>query len=97
MSELTRIGRYKIIKEIGRGAMSVVYQAEDPDIGRMIAIKLLKHDLIEQEEYRELFVSEAKSAGRLSHPSIVTIYDTGIWNGRPFIAMELLQGVSLDD
>lgn len=97
MSDSTFIGRYKILEELGRGAMSVVYRAEDPDIGRQLAIKLLKHDLIEKDEYRELFVSEAKSAGRLSHPSIVTIYDTGIWNGRPFIAMELLDGVTLDE
>ncbi len=97
MAENTYISRYKIIEEIGRGAMSVVYKAEDPDIGRHIAIKLLKHELIEQPEYRELFVSEAKSAGRLSHPSIVTIYDTGIWNGRPFIAMELFEGITLDE
>ncbi len=97
MVENTFIGRYKILEELGRGAMSVVYKAEDPDIGRELAIKLLKHELIEKAEYRELFVSEAKSAGRLSHPSIVTIYDTGIWNGRPFIAMELLDGVTLDE
>ncbi len=97
MSEATYIGRYKIIKELGRGAMSVVYQAEDPDIGRHLAIKLLKHELIEKDEYRQLFISEAKSAGRLGHPSIVTIYDTGIWNGRPFIAMELLDGETLDE
>lgn len=96
MAENTFIGRYKILEELGRGAMSVVYKAEDPDIGRHLAIKLLKYELVEQQEYRELFVSEAKSAGRLSHPSIVTIYDTGIWNGRPFIAMELLDGVTLD-
>ncbi len=97
MTESTFIGRYKILEELGRGAMSVVYRAEDPDIGRQLAIKLLKHDLIEKDEYRKLFVSEAKSAGRLSHPSIVTIYDTGIWNGRPFIAMELLGGTTLDE
>lgn len=96
-SEDTCIGRYKIIKEIGRGAMSVVYQAEDPEIGRMIAIKLLKHELIEKQEFRDLFIREAKSAGRLNHPSIVTIFDTGIWNERPFIAMELLKGRTLDE
>ncbi|MHC9511281.1 protein kinase domain-containing protein [Kangiella sp. M94] len=92
-----RIGRYKIVKEIGRGAMSVVYQAEDPEIGRMLAIKLLKHELVEKEEYRELFLREAKAAGRLGHPGIVTIYDVGIWQERPFIAMELLDGQNLDE
>lgn len=92
-----RIGRYKLVKEIGRGAMSVVYQAEDPEIGRSLAIKLLKHELVEKEEYRELFLREAKAAGRLGHPGIVTIYDVGIWQERPFIAMELLDGENLDD
>ena len=92
-----RIGRYKLVKEIGRGAMSVVYQAEDPEIGRSLAIKLLKHELVEKEEYRELFLREAKAAGRLGHPGIVTIYDVGIWQERPFIAMELLEGENLDD
>lgn len=92
-----RIGRYKLVKEIGRGAMSVVYQAEDPEIGRMLAIKLLKHELVEKEEYRELFLREAKAAGRLGHPGIVTIYDVGIWQERPFIAMELLEGQNLDE
>ncbi|WP_417445946.1 protein kinase domain-containing protein [Kangiella sp.] len=92
-----RIGRYKLVKEIGRGAMSVVYQAEDPEIGRMLAIKLLKHELVEKEEYRELFLREAKAAGRLGHPGIVTIYDVGIWQERPFIAMELLEGENLDE
>ncbi|MBD3668742.1 MAG: serine/threonine protein kinase [Kangiella sp.] len=92
-----RIGRYKLVKEIGRGAMSVVYQAEDPEIGRSLAIKLLKHELVEKDEYRELFLREAKAAGRLGHPGIVTIYDVGIWQERPFIAMELLEGENLDD
>ncbi|NVK22429.1 MAG: protein kinase [Kangiellaceae bacterium] len=91
------IGRYKLIKELGRGAMSVVYQAEDPDIGRSLAIKLLKHELVEKDDYRELFLREAKAAGRLGHPGIVTIYDVGIWQDRPFIAMELLDGVSLEE
>ena len=96
MTQQLSIGRYKLIKEIGRGAMSVVYQAEDPDIGRSLAIKLLKHELVKKDEYRELFLREAKAAGRLSHPGIVTIYDVGIWQERPFIAMELLEGDSLD-
>lgn len=51
-----RIGRYKLVKEIGRGAMSVVYQAEDPEIGRSLAIKLLKHELVEKEEDRKSVV-----------------------------------------
>jgi serine/threonine-protein kinase len=97
MSDKLTIGRYELIEEIGRGAMSVVYLAKDPEIGRSLAIKLLKHDLVEQEEYRALFLREARAAGGLSHPGIVTIYDVGIWQNRPYIAMELLEGVHLDD
>lgn len=97
MSEKLTIGRYELIEEIGRGAMSVVYLAKDPEIGRSLAIKLLKHDLVEQEEYRNLFLREARAAGSLSHPGIVTIYDVGIWQNRPYIAMELLEGNNLDE
>lgn len=97
MSVKLTIGRYELIEEIGRGAMSVVYLAKDPEIGRSLAIKLLKHDLVEEEEYRELFLREARAAGGLSHPGIVTIYDVGIWQNRPYIAMELLEGVNLDE
>ncbi|RDX35937.1 serine/threonine protein kinase [Kangiella sp. HD9-110m-PIT-SAG07] len=97
MSDKLTIGRYELIEEIGRGAMSVVYLAKDPDIGRSLAIKLLKHDLVEEDEYRNLFLREARAAGGLSHPGIVTIYDVGIWQNRPYIAMELLEGQHLDD
>ncbi len=97
MSDKLTIGRYELIEEIGRGAMSVVYLAKDPDIGRSLAIKLLKHDLVEEDEYRNLFLREARAAGGLSHPGIVTIYDVGIWQNRPYIAMELLEGIHLDD
>lgn len=97
MSDKLTIGRYELIEEIGRGAMSVVYLAKDPEIGRSLAIKLLKHDLVEEEEYRALFLREARAAGGLSHPGIVTIYDVGIWQNRPYIAMELLEGMHLDD
>lgn len=97
MSDKLTIGRYELIEEIGRGAMSVVYLAKDPEIGRSLAIKLLKHDLVEEDEYRNLFLREARAAGGLSHPGIVTIYDVGIWQNRPYIAMELLEGQNLDD
>lgn len=97
MTSQLKIGRYELIEEIGRGAMSVVYLAKDPEIGRSLAIKLLKHELVEEEEYRALFLREARAAGSLSHPGIVTIYDVGIWQDRPYIAMELLEGDNLDD
>ncbi|GAA0204029.1 hypothetical protein GCM10009123_09160 [Kangiella japonica] len=97
MTNQLKIGRYELIEEIGRGAMSVVYLAKDPEIGRSLAIKLLKHELVEEEEYRALFLREARAAGSLSHPGIVTIYDVGIWQDRPYIAMELLEGNNLDE
>src|ERR1039458_211638 len=79
LERMDRIGRYKIVRELGRGAMGVVYHAIDPNIGRPVAIKtislgaVLKPD--EQERMRERLFREARSAGCLSHPGIVTIYD----------------------
>ena len=72
------IGRYEIIDELGRGATGVVYKASDPTIGRQVAIKVLSLDSEKTEEgpsSRDVFMREARSAGRLSHPGIVTIHD----------------------
>jgi len=91
---LTKIGRYQIVGELGRGAMGVVYRALDPNIGREVAIKTIHLDLQEQESV-ERFRREAKAAGNLSHPNIVTIYDAGEDNGVFYIAMELLSGETL--
>lgn len=94
-------GRYQILAEIGRGAMGVVYKALDPKIDRTVAIKtiaLSEHAATQNKEFRERFVVEAKAAGRLSHPSIVTVYDVGedTENQNPFIVMEYIEGESLD-
>lgn len=91
---LTKIGRYQIQGELGRGAMGVVYRAHDPNIGREVAIKTIHLDLQEAEAV-ERFRREAKAAGALSHPNIVTIYDAGEDNGVFYIAMELLSGETL--
>ncbi|MBV9573227.1 MAG: protein kinase, partial [Acidobacteriales bacterium] len=96
----TRLGRYEIDGELGRGAMGVVYRALDPKIDRMVAIKTISlagQDPEEEQEYRERFVLEAKAAGRLSHPGIVTIYDVGEEEGSrtPYIVMEFVRGESL--
>src|SRR5579872_6983216 len=76
---MDRIGRYKIVRELGRGAMGVVYHAIDPNIGRPVAIKTIQLSGVrtpeEQERLRERLFREARSAGILSHPGIVTIYD----------------------
>src|SRR5208283_602184 len=97
---MDRIGRYKIVRELGRGAMGVVYHAIDPNIGRPVAIKtinlasVLKPD--DQERMRERLFREARSAGILSHPSIVTIYDVDQQDDLAFIAMEYVDGPTLD-
>ena len=90
-------GRYEIIGEVGRGAMGVVYQARDPQIDRLVAVKVLRQDRVENEAFVRRFLKEAKVIGRLSHPHIVTIYDVGEENGNIYIAMEFLDGSSLAD
>lgn len=94
---LEEIGRYKIVEELGRGSMAVVFKAYDPNIDRTLAIKLLRQERCEDAEYRMRFLREAKAAGFLSHPNIVTIYDIGEVDNRPYIAMELLEGDPLDE
>ena len=91
------LGRYRIIGELGRGATGTVYRAVDPLIERTVAIKTLNPSLPEDvlNDVRERFLREAKSAGRLSHPNLVTIYDVGVEGEIAFIAMELLEGQSL--
>ena len=95
--EQTQFGRYVIIAELGRGAMGAVHRAVDPLIERDVAIKTLLPNLPPEimGEIRERFLREARSAGRLNHPNIVTIYDVGEHEGIAYIAMELLEGKSL--
>jgi len=97
--ELSHLGRYRVLEELGRGAMGVVHKAEDPSLGRVVAIKavLLSSDAAESEEYQARFYQEAKAAGGLNHPGIITIYDTGREGDWAYIAMELLEGVELRD
>jgi hypothetical protein len=94
---LTQLGRYRILGELGRGAMGVVYRAIDPLIEREVALKTLHKELPADviDEVRARFLREARSAGRLNHPNIVTIFDVGEEGGAAYIAMELLEGPSL--
>jgi serine/threonine protein kinase/HAMP domain-containing protein len=92
---MEKIGRYKITGVLGSGAMATVYKAHDPEIDRAIAIKVLKPEFARNEDYRVRFIREAKGAGTLSHPNIVTVYDVGEQNGLPYIAMEFVDGVTL--
>jgi serine/threonine protein kinase len=91
------IGRYQIAAQIGRGAMGTVYRALDPVLERTVAIKTLNPDLAEDviAEMKARFVREAKSAGRLNHPNIVTVYDADVAGDVAYIAMEYLEGQSL--
>ncbi|MGS5089567.1 CHASE2 domain-containing serine/threonine-protein kinase [Hydrogenophaga sp. A37] len=99
--EKPMLGRYQVEKELGKGAMGVVYQGRDPKIGRVVAIKTLalgaEFEGSELQDARERFFREAETAGRLQHPNIVTIFDAGEEHDLAFIAMEFLQGRDLLD
>jgi eukaryotic-like serine/threonine-protein kinase len=90
-------GRYQIIAELGRGSMGVVYKAHDPQIDRLVALKVLREDRVTSEDFVRRFLKEAMAVGRLSHPGIVTVYDVGQDHGSIYIAMEFLQGTPLDE
>lgn len=97
--EKPMLGRYQVEKELGKGAMGVVYQGRDPKIGRVVAIKTLalsaEFEGHELQDARQRFFREAETAGRLQHPHIVTIFDAGEEHDLAFIAMEFLQGRDL--
>jgi serine/threonine protein kinase len=91
----TTLGRYEIIETLGRGSMGVVYKARDPLIDRIVAVKAIDLHALQPEEkqrYEARFRQEAKAAGALSHPNLVTIHDLGESNDVAFIAMEFLEG-----
>jgi serine/threonine-protein kinase len=93
---VAKLGKYEIIEELGRGAMGVVYKAKDPLIGRLVALKTITSGLAEQPEMLERFYREAQAAGGLAHPNIVTIFDLGEEQKTPYIAMEFLEGISIE-
>ena len=97
--EIEKLGRYEILSELGQGAMGVVYKAVDPLIDRTVAIKTINLNLSKDElaDFEERFNREAKSAGRLNHPNIVTIYDVGKTDHVAFMAMEYLEGRELKE
>jgi serine/threonine-protein kinase len=96
-----QLGRYQVMKELGKGAMGVVYLGKDPKINREVAIKTLRFedefDAEDQKVMKDRFFREAESAGRLVHPNIVTIYDAGDDGDISYIAMELLSGCDLKE
>jgi eukaryotic-like serine/threonine-protein kinase len=94
---ITQLGRYKITSELGRGAMGVVYKGEDPALDRTVALKtvILSEDAAGKDEYKKRFFLEAKAAGRLSHPQVITVYDFGQEGDIAYMAMEFLKGEEL--
>ena len=90
-------GRYRIVRKLGSGGMADVYLAEDEELGRRVAIKILNDRHANDEPFVERFRREAKNAAGLSHPNIVSIYDRGEAEGTYYIAMEYLDGRSLKE
>src|SRR5436309_10951562 len=101
--QVMKLGRYEIVRELGKGAMGIVYLAKDPLIGRLVALKTIRPsahaDDEDTREFQQRFVREAQAAGILNHPSIVTVHDIGQDepSGTSFIAMEYVEGQNLKE
>jgi len=91
------VSKYRILEEIGRGSMGIVFKAQDTFLGRLAAIKILAEKLVNDPEMLHRFEREGGAASALNHPNICTVFETGSWQGRPYLAMELLTGQSLDE
>ncbi len=88
----TTISGFRLERLLGQGGMGVVYLAQEEALGRSVAVKLLAHELPEDEPFRNRFLSEARLAASLDHPSVVPIYQAGEHDGRLFIAMRYVEG-----
>jgi serine/threonine-protein kinase len=93
---ITEIGKYRIIEQVGEGAMGVVYRATDPVLNRTVAVKVMCDAIARDDDLRGRFLREAQAAGSLQHPNVITIYDFGEVDGHLFIAMEFVEGEDLD-
>jgi serine/threonine protein kinase len=89
------ISKYRILEELGSGSMGTVYKAQDTFIGRYVALKLIAEKYLEDREALARFEREGETASSLVHPNICTVFDTGRWHNRPYMAMELLVGTPL--
>ncbi|MFH1891454.1 MAG: protein kinase [Candidatus Zixiibacteriota bacterium] len=97
LTEGAKVGRYRIIEKIGEGGMGEVYLAHDVDLDRSVALKFLPQYLVSDESAKARFKREAQAAAKLSHTNIVTIFEVGEYQGRPYFAMEHIEGQSLRD
>ncbi|MEV4423501.1 protein kinase, partial [Patulibacter sp. NPDC049589] len=90
-------GRYLVERRLGTGGMAEVYGCEDLQLGRHVALKVLHEQLAEDPDVVARFRRESQSAAGLQHPHIVSVFDRGDWDGIPYMAMELIDGVTLKD
>ncbi|RKH20765.1 protein kinase [Corallococcus praedator] len=91
----TRVSRYVVREPLGSGAMGVVFAADDPELGRRVALKMLRPEGRQREELQQRLLREAQALARLSHPNVVTLYDVGTHGDGVFLAMELVEGTTL--
>lgn len=87
--------RYSVLARIGQGGMGEVFKAQDTSLGREVALKFLSNRMVDDETAMRFFMREARAAAALNHPAIVTVYDIGVLDGRPFICMEYVDGTDL--